>query len=112
MTADKFKLSGSSEQSVRVAFEGTTYVLRVRRDGVYSRPPGVGGLIAGPAKAATWVRWTVGSRDWTVETLEVQKLGLRMQVGGRSIAQEVLATKAEAIDRANELLLEWGVGDG
>ena len=109
MSSHQFSYSRSGEQSVRVTFEGTTYVLRVKREGVHSAQPWEGGLMRGPAWIATRFRWEVGTdQNWVVETLEIEKASLQMQLGGRSIAREVFSTKKEAVDRANELLAEWG----
>lgn len=110
MKSNKFSYSSPGEQSVRVAFDGTTYVLRVKREGVHSGQPWEGGLIRGPAWIFSRVRWHARpAQNWVVETLQVENASLHMQLGGRPIATELFPTKDEAVDRANALLVEWGV---
>jgi hypothetical protein len=108
--SNKFSYSRPDEQSVRVAFDGTTYVLRVKREGVHSSQPWEGGLIRVPAWIFTRARWHARlGQNWVAETRQIEKASLHTQLGGRPITTELFPTKDEAVDRANALLVEWGV---
>jgi hypothetical protein len=110
--AASFSTQGSGDQHVRVAVDGETYVLRVKREGVYARAPLEGFLITGPAKAVTGVRWLLGARRWVVETRRLERPRPSAPVGGSPVASEPFPTKAAAVERANALLGEWGAVAG
>jgi len=106
--AASFSTRGSGDQHVRVTVGGESYVLRVKREGVHTRAPLEGYLIAGPAKLVTGLRWLTGPRSWVVETRRLERPRPSAQVGGALVASEPFPTKAAAVDRANALLREWG----
>lgn len=112
MRAAPFSIRGSGDQHVRAVVDRDTYVLRVKREGVHTRAPLEGLLIAGPAKAVTGVRWLVGPRRWVVETRRLGRVRPSAPVGGVPVASETFATKAAAVERANALLAEWGAVAG
>ena len=108
MRAASFSTRGSGDQHVRVTVGGESYVLRVKREGVHTRAPLEGCLIAGPARLITGLRWLAGPQRWVVETRRLERPSPRAQVGGAFVASEPFPTKVAATDRANALLVEWG----
>src|SRR4051812_20483451 len=111
MKPKRFSSSGPSEQHLQVVFDDQTFRLTVKRDGVRSAENWDGLRPPGPSWAG--LRWHFQSeKNWTVETRQLDPLSLHKRLGGTPVAHEVFPTKEAAVERANELLSEWGVHQG